>query len=76
MTKTCVVNPLKLQNVFCSRAPISLPLIFMAVDDKKFSAIKKSLSARPLNPISMNEYQRGTLTTRTESADGETIEEL
>jgi hypothetical protein len=52
MTKTWVVNPLRVQNVACSGTPMYLPLIFIAVDERKSAAITKSLIARPLHIVS------------------------
>jgi hypothetical protein len=47
-TKTWILKPLKLQNVFISGLPILWPERFTADEDRKFIAIQKSLVASPL----------------------------
>ena len=47
-TKTCILKPLKLQNIFCEGLPMFCPARFNEADERKFIAIQKSLIANPL----------------------------
>jgi len=72
-TKTCIINPLKLQKVFCDSPPMVWPPRVIEADDRKLIAIQKSLIASPLLMLDDTEQRLQSIWLPTELVHAETI---